>query len=58
MIFESLSPEHSLFGAFLVNKEVNDRKGNQMTDEQYMRRAIELAKRGMDIPRQTRWSEL
>ena len=24
-----------------------DRKGNQMTDEQYMRRAIELAKRGM-----------
>ena len=24
-----------------------DRKGTQMTDEQYMRRAIELAKRGM-----------
>ncbi len=24
-----------------------DRKGTQMTDEQYMRRAIQLAKRGM-----------
>ncbi len=42
---KSLSPERLAFGAFLVNKIC--RKETKMTDEQYMKRALELAERGI-----------
>ena len=40
-----LSPERLAFGAFLVNKICG--KETKMTDEQYMKRALELAERGI-----------
>lgn len=42
---KSLSPERLAFWAFLVNKICG--KETKMTDEQYMKRALELAKRGI-----------